>query len=113
MITPAFRIFALLFVSAMETRAQHAQRLASPIGFVVGAAPNGSTDTVARAIIEWQQNAINQLVVLEIPSLEQAGVEDGATDLWWGALAPAGPPAPVVMNLKAEINKAFLPKEGG
>ncbi len=64
--------------------------------------------------------ATRSSVAPEIPSLEQVGLKDGATDLWWGVLAPAGTPAPVVMRLNAEINKIlatpelkeFLLKEG-
>ena len=59
-------------------------------------------------------------VAPELPSLEQAGYKGSASDLWWGVLAPAGTPQPVVDKLNAEINKAiqttdmkeFLLKEG-
>jgi tripartite-type tricarboxylate transporter receptor subunit TctC len=55
-----------------------------------------------------------------LPALEQAGYKDSAVDLWWGVLAPAGMPQPVVEKLNTAINqalatpdmKAFLLNEG-
>lgn len=56
----------------------------------------------------------------ELPSLEEVGYKGSALDLWWGVLAPAGTPQPVIDKLNAEINKhiqssemkAFFIKEG-
>lgn len=41
----------------------------------------------------------------ELPALEEAGYKGSAADLWWGVLAPAGTPQPVVDKLNAELNK--------
>ena len=59
-------------------------------------------------------------VAPDLPSLEQSGYKGSAVDLWWGVLAPAATPQPVVDKLNAEINriiqsedmKAFFLKEG-
>jgi tripartite-type tricarboxylate transporter receptor subunit TctC len=59
-------------------------------------------------------------VAPELVSLEEAGYKGSALDLWWGVLAPAGTPQPVVDRLNAEITrqiqsdemKAFFLKEG-
>ncbi|MFC5498916.1 tripartite tricarboxylate transporter substrate binding protein [Caenimonas terrae] len=47
-------------------------------------------------------------VAPELPSLEQAGYGGSSSELWWGVLAPAGTPQPVVDRLNAEINKIIL-----
>jgi tripartite-type tricarboxylate transporter receptor subunit TctC len=47
-------------------------------------------------------------VAPELPSLEQSGYKGSASELWWGVLAPAGTPQPVVDRLNAEINKIIL-----
>jgi tripartite-type tricarboxylate transporter receptor subunit TctC len=50
-------------------------------------------------------------VAPELPSLEQSGYKGSATELWWGLLAPAGTPQPVVDRLNTEINKIILSAE--
>ena len=50
-------------------------------------------------------------VAPELPSLEQSGYKGSATELWWGVLAPAGTPQPVVDRLNTEINKIILSAE--
>jgi tripartite-type tricarboxylate transporter receptor subunit TctC len=47
-------------------------------------------------------------VAPELPSLELSGYKGSASELWWGVLAPAGTPQPVVDRLNAEINKIIL-----
>jgi len=47
-------------------------------------------------------------VAPELPSLDQAGYKGSASELWWGLLAPAGTPQPVVDRLNAAINKIIL-----
>jgi tripartite-type tricarboxylate transporter receptor subunit TctC len=47
-------------------------------------------------------------VAPELPSLEQAGYKGSASELWWGILAPAGTPQPIVDRLNSEINKIIL-----
>jgi len=65
-------------------------------------------------------SATRSPVAPELPALEQSGYKGSATELWWGVLAPAGTPQPVVDRLNAEINritgsaemKDFFLKEG-
>jgi tripartite-type tricarboxylate transporter receptor subunit TctC len=52
--------------------------------------------------------AVRSPVAPELPSLEQSGYKGSASELWWGVLAPAGTPQPVVDRLNAEINKIIL-----
>ena len=44
-------------------------------------------------------------VAPDLPTLEQSGYKGASAELWWGVLAPAGTPQPVVDKLNAEINK--------
>lgn len=44
-------------------------------------------------------------VAPELPSLEQSGYKGSASELWWGVLAVAGTPQPIVDRLNTEINK--------
>ena len=44
-------------------------------------------------------------VAPELPSLEQSGYKGSAAELWWGVLAVAGTPQPIVDRLNTEINK--------
>jgi tripartite-type tricarboxylate transporter receptor subunit TctC len=50
-------------------------------------------------------------VAPDLPSLEQSGYKGSASELWWGVLAPAGTPQPVVDRLTAEINEIILSAE--
>jgi tripartite-type tricarboxylate transporter receptor subunit TctC len=56
-------------------------------------------------------SATRSPVAPELPSLEQSGYKGSATELWWGVLAPAGTPQPVVDRLNGEINKIILSPE--
>ena len=59
-------------------------------------------------------------VAPSIRSLGEAGYAQSAVELWWGVLAPANTPSPIVQQLNAAINqviasddmKAFFIKEG-
>jgi tripartite-type tricarboxylate transporter receptor subunit TctC len=44
-------------------------------------------------------------VAPDLPALEQMGYKGSNSELWWGVLAPAGTPQPVVNKLNAEINR--------
>lgn len=50
-------------------------------------------------------------VAPDLPSLEQSGYKGSSSELWWGVLAPAGTPQPVVDRLNAEINRIILSAE--
>jgi tripartite-type tricarboxylate transporter receptor subunit TctC len=49
--------------------------------------------------------ATRSAVAPNLPTLEQSGYRGSNVDLWWGVLAPAGTPQPVVDKLNAEINR--------
>ncbi|MCG2591470.1 tripartite tricarboxylate transporter substrate binding protein [Ramlibacter sp. XY19] len=53
-------------------------------------------------------SATRSPVAPDLPSLEQSGYKGSASELWWGVLAPAGTPQPVVDRLNTEINKIIL-----
>jgi tripartite-type tricarboxylate transporter receptor subunit TctC len=55
--------------------------------------------------------ATRSAVAPDLPSLEQSGYKGSASELWWGVLAPAGTPQPVVDRLNTEINKIVLSAE--
>jgi tripartite-type tricarboxylate transporter receptor subunit TctC len=56
-------------------------------------------------------SATRSPVAPELPALEQSGYKGSASELWWGVLAPAGTPQPVVDRLNMEINKIVLSAE--
>ena len=56
-------------------------------------------------------SATRSAVVPDLPSLEQSGYKGSASELWWGVLAAAGTPQPIVDRLNAEINKIVLSPE--
>lgn len=41
----------------------------------------------------------------EVPTFSEQGVKDAEVDLWYGMLAPAGTPAPVLQRLNSEITQ--------
>lgn len=50
-------------------------------------------------------------VAPELPSLDESGYKGSASELWWGVLAPANTPQPIVERLNTEINKIILSAE--
>ena len=42
-----------------------------------------------------------------VPTAKEAGVDGLVVDIWYGVLAPAGTPAPIINRLNSEINKAL------
>ena len=61
----------------------------------------------ALAVTSPQRSA----VLPDAPALEQSGYKGSSTDLWWGLLAPAGTPQPIVDRLNAEVNKIVTSAE--
>jgi tripartite-type tricarboxylate transporter receptor subunit TctC len=47
----------------------------------------------------------------DVPTLEESGVPGAAAASWWGIVAPAGTPGPVIGALNSEINKALTSPE--
>jgi tripartite-type tricarboxylate transporter receptor subunit TctC len=56
-------------------------------------------------------SATRSPVAPDLPALEQSGYKNSATDLWWGVLAPAGTPQPIVDRLNTEFNKMIQSAE--
>lgn len=52
-------------------------------------------------------SAKRSTVLPELPTVAEAGVPGYGTGSWYGYLAPAGTPQPIVQRLNAEINKAI------
>jgi len=50
-------------------------------------------------------------VAPSIRSVGEAGYPQSAVELWWGVLAPANTPSPIVQQLNATINKAITSDE--
>ena len=43
----------------------------------------------------------------DVPTLAEQGVGSGGIESWWGMLAPAGTPAPILVRMHAEVSKAL------
>ena len=90
------------------------QMLVASVPSIGGQIKNGKVRALAVTSAEPSPVAPGQ------PALEQLGYKPSATDLWWGILAPANLPEPILTRLNAEINrivnsdemKAFFLKEG-
>lgn len=44
----------------------------------------------------------------DVPTIAESGLKDFRTSLWYGMMAPAGTPQPIINRLNAEINKILL-----
>jgi tripartite-type tricarboxylate transporter receptor subunit TctC len=62
--------------------------------------PGGSTDPTGRAFAAWLTNALGQQVVVD----NRPGGFTNTT--WFGLLAPAGTPKPVINRINSEMRKA-------
>jgi Uncharacterized protein conserved in bacteria len=47
----------------------------------------------------------------DVPTIAESGLKDFRTSLWYGMMAPAGTPQPIVRKLNAEINKVLRQKD--
>jgi len=74
-------------------------------------------DNLASALPQIQAGKARALAVTtahrssfvpELPTLEEAGVRPFDLTTWWGLMAPAGTPQPIVDRLAAEASKALL-----
>ncbi|HET9403622.1 MAG TPA: tripartite tricarboxylate transporter substrate-binding protein, partial [Burkholderiales bacterium] len=43
----------------------------------------------------------------DVPNMKESGVDDFVVPIWYGILAPAGTPRPIVDRLNSEIHKAL------
>jgi tripartite-type tricarboxylate transporter receptor subunit TctC len=79
-------------------------------------------DNLASALPQIQAGKVRALAVTtarrssflpELPTLEEAGVRPFDLTTWWGLMAPAGTPQPIVDRLAAEAAKALLSPDLG
>ncbi len=91
------------------------------IDVIVASAPSLLTHIKADKIRALAVTTATQSGVAPyLPALGDSGYQRAAVDLWWGVLAPAGTPVPIVEKLNNEINKivasdemrSFFLKEG-
>jgi len=47
----------------------------------------------------------------DVPTIDESGVPGYAQELWFGILAPAGVPRPVMAKLNAEISRVLSDRE--
>jgi len=74
------------------------------------------TFSVAPAIPVIRANRVRALAVLsekrvaalpDVPTSKEAGVDDFVIPVWYGVLAPAGTPRPIIDRLNTELHKAL------
>ncbi len=70
-----------------------------------GAAINYAKDGKVRALAVT--SAKRSHVAPEVPTMQEAGVAGYESTIWFGIVAPATTPAPIVSRLSQEINKAL------
>ena len=70
-----------------------------------GAAINYARDGKVRALAV--SSAKRSHVAPEVPTMQEAGVPGYESTIWFGIVAPAATPAPIVSRLSQEINKAL------
>lgn len=90
---------------------------ARPIRLVVGFAPGGAADTVARALGEYLGRALavthleRSPLMPEVPGMAEAGVPEFSIAFWYGIFVPAGTPPDIVKKLfEATITAAQRPE---
>lgn len=95
--------------------------LGGQIDMIIASAPSLLSQVKAEKIRALAVTTVERSEVApEIHGLKESGYPKAAVDLWWGVLAPAGTPRPVVDKLNKAINqiitseamKSFFVKEG-
>lgn len=95
--------------------------LSGHIDMIIASAPSLLSQVKAEKIRALAVSSVERSEVTpDIRGLKEAGLPKAAVDLWWGMLAPAGTPKPVVDKLNKAINqiitsdamKSFFVKEG-
>jgi tripartite-type tricarboxylate transporter receptor subunit TctC len=78
------------------------------------------TMAVPGAIPIVRANRVRALAVLsekrvpalpDVPNMKESGVDDFVVPIWYGILAPAGTPRPIVERLNSEIHKALTSED--
>jgi len=112
--------FAAVTMAGVLSAADYPAR---PIRLVVPFAPGGGSDVVGRIIglkLQYvQSNRLRPLVVTStkrsaalpnVPTLVELGYDVVVTN-WYGVVAPAGTPQPVVQRLYDEIGRALTQRD--
>ena len=95
--------------------------LGGQIDMIIASAPSLLSQVKAEKIRALAVSTVERSEVApDIQGLKESGFPKAAVDLWWGILAPAGTPKPVVDKLNKTINqiitsdamKSFFVKEG-
>jgi tripartite-type tricarboxylate transporter receptor subunit TctC len=95
--------------------------LGGQIDMIIASAPSLLSQVKAEKIRAIAVTTVERSEVApQIRGLKESGYPKAAVDLWWGVLAPAGTPKPVVDKLNKAINqiitseamKSFFVKEG-
>jgi tripartite-type tricarboxylate transporter receptor subunit TctC len=107
-----------LIMSLTKTRMTHVPYKGSGLALVglVGGHVDALVMAVPAAVEQVKAGRARALLVLSaerapvlpnVPSARDEGVEDYIVKLWYGILAPAGTPAPLIGRLNSEIVKAI------
>jgi tripartite-type tricarboxylate transporter receptor subunit TctC len=91
--------------TVLDVIASRATMTFSPASSVVGQIVAGKL----RALATAAQKRASALP--DVPTMEEAGMRDFDTSLWFGLLAPAGTPRPVIEKIAAAANKAMRTPE--
>ena len=111
MLNPALRTVLLTLVAAMCLPVIAQTYPSKPVKVVVGCAAN------ALAVLPHVESAkLNVLVVLsptrspifpEVPTMAESGFPGFEASVWYGLVAPAATPKPIVQKRHAEVQKAL------
>jgi tripartite-type tricarboxylate transporter receptor subunit TctC len=74
---------------------------AKPIKILIAQAPGSATDVISRVVANRLSEGLGQPIVIE------ARPGAGEVTSWFGLLAPAGTPAPIIGRLNAETVKVL------
>jgi tripartite-type tricarboxylate transporter receptor subunit TctC len=107
-----------LIMSITKTRMTHVPYKGSSLALIalVGGEVDALIMAVPAAASQVQAGKARALLILSterhpvlpsVPSAKDEGVEDYIVRLWYGILAPAGTPAPIIGRLNSEIVKAI------
>src|ERR1700722_1083168 len=89
---------------------------ASQMQDIVGGQILFGFSSISSTLAQVQAGTVRALVITgdqrsplvpDAPTAEEAGLPDFEANSWYGLLAPAGPPAPIVEKVRADVTKVF------